>query len=482
MKLLLMRPQSGLKYIIPLGLMYIAGYLKKYLPEVDVEIMDLRQKNLPDSEITRLIGKSSPDIVGISAVSMEAKLTHSLIRCIKEADKDIKVLIGGPYATSLSKFAVKDSNVLCCIIGEGEKTVRELLVKMSEHSQQSGPVDLSDINGINWSNEGEFIKNPPREFIADLDSLPMPAYDLIDIRNYFRSFGTHSGLQAHREYSSLFTSRGCPYRCSYCHDIFGKKIRYHSAERVIEEISLLYNEFGIREIHIEDDSFNINKERVKKIFNMVIEKGLKIKIAFPNGLRADQIDDEILDLFKKAGVFRLAYGIEAGSKRIQKQINKKLNLDVARKTIELTARKGISTHGFFMMGFLGETKEDMLETIDFALTSRLHTASFSFVIPQIGTQLYYDAIEAGHNFDNIDTDQLNPGDTEINISAVSTEELYRMRRTAYRKFYLNMGRILRLSSTTPRKLLLLKSLLVFLTNISPLPIDLREKLQAKLYR
>lgn len=482
MKLLLMRPQSRIRKIIPMGIMYIAGYLRKYMPEVETEIIDLRQGDLSNQEITELIKKSAPDIVGISAVSMEAKVTHKLIECVKEADKSIKAIIGGPYATSLSHLALKDNNVLCCIIGEGEETARELLSQISVHADSDIFSVLSSVRGIAWSRNGEYVKNSAREYIADLNSIPMPVYDLINLMEYFRSFGTHSGLQAHSEYSSIFTSRGCPYNCIYCHDIFGKKIRYHSAERVIDEIQLLCTMYGVKEIHIEDDSFNLNRDRVKAIFSTIIEKGFDLKIAFPNGIRADHVDDEILNLFKKAGVYRLAYGIETGSLRVQEQIKKRLNLDVAKEAIELTTQKGISTHGFFMFGFLGETREDMLKTVDFALRSGLHTASFSFVIPQMGTQLYHTAIEAGYNFDNIDTDQLNPGDTEINISAVSTEELHRMRRMAYKQFYLNPMRIIKLYLTTPRKLILFRSFLVFLTNVLPLSIALRERLQGILFK
>lgn len=477
-----MRPQSNLRNVIPLGLMYIAGYLKRYIPEVETEILDLRQKVLSGTEITERVRRSAPDVVGISAVSMEAKSTHKLIARIKEANKDIKVIIGGPYATSLSYLAIKDSNVFCCIIGEGEETARELISNIKGCTSDSVADVLPNVKGIVWSKNGEELRNEPRDYIADLDSIPMPAYDQINLKDYFRSFGTHSGLQARSEYASIFTSRGCPYSCVYCHDIFGKKIRYHSAQRVIDEIQMLHDKYGVREIHIEDDSFNLNRQRVKAIFNAIIERGLDLKIAFPNGIRADHVDEEMLDLFKRAGVYRLAYGVETGSIKVQSQIKKRLDLNTAKKSIDLTTGKGISTHGFFMLGFLGETKEDMLETVDFALKSRLNTASFSFVIPQIGTQLYYDALGAGYSFDDIDTDQLNPGDTEINISTVTAEDLHKIRRMAYRKFYLNFNRILRLYATTPRKLVLFKSFLVFLTNVLPFSITIRERLQGMLFK
>ncbi|MBF0472843.1 MAG: radical SAM protein [Nitrospirae bacterium] len=478
MKLLLMRPPSGLKKILPMGILYIAGYLQNAIPELDIEIIDLRQRNVTDKEISAIIKKSAPDVVGISAVNMEANLVHSMSSVIKSVDNNIKIIIGGPYATSLSTRAVIDKNVYCCVIGEGEATAVELI----ENIHNGNDERLSDIKGIAFLKDGQYFKTPQRDYISDLDSIPMPAYDLITISDYFRDFGTHSGFQAHREYSSIFSSRGCPYKCVYCHDIFGKKIRYHSPERILQEIRLLYIKYGVREIHIEDDSFNINKERVKKIFNMIIDQGLKIKISFPNGIRVDHVNVEILDLFKRVGVYKLAYGIESASPNIQKDINKNLDLELARKNIKLTAERGIVTQGFFMLGFLGETMEELNRTIDYAASSKLHMASFSFVIPQPGTPLYYQAIDAGFNFKDLDTDQLNPGDTELNISAVSIEDLHLLRRKAYRKFYLNPDRMYRLYKVTPKKTILFKSFMVFMTNVLPIPTTLREKAQAILYK
>jgi radical SAM superfamily enzyme YgiQ (UPF0313 family) len=461
-----------------MGILYIAGYLKNALPDLEIEIIDLRQKTVTDNDIADIIKKSAPDIVGISAVSMEANLVHSMIKVVKSVNIEIKVIIGGPYATSLSTRAVTDKNVYCCVIGEGEATALEVIKLIKEGST----FDLSTIKGIAYSKDGEYFKTLRREYIEDLDSIPMPAYDLIEISDYFRDFGTHSGFQAHREYSSIFSSRGCPYKCSYCHDIFGKKIRYHSAERILDEIKILYNKYGVREIHIEDDSFNINKERVKKIFNMIIDEGLKIKISFPNGIRVDHVNEEILDLFTKVGVYKLAYGIETASPNIQKDINKNLDLELAKKNIKLTADRGIVTQAFFMLGFLGETMKELKSTIKYAASSDLHMASFSFVIPQPGTPLYYQAIDAGFKFNNLDTDQLNPGDTEINISAVSIEELHLMRRAAYRKFYLNPVRMWRLYKVTPKKTVLFKSFMVFMTNILPISSIMREKAQGMLYK
>ena len=456
MKILLMRPQSNLHKTIPLGLMYIAGYLRKTMPNVEVEIVDLRQNYISKKELFAIIEERSPDIVGVSAVSIEGKLTHSLIQTVKSIDKNIKVIIGGPYATSLPYLATKDDNVFCCVIGEGEETMRELVIRISNQ------LDISDVNGIAYYRNGKYNQSSPREFILDLDSIPMPAYDLINIKQYFRDMRTHSSLQAHSEYSSIFTSRGCPFNCTYCQNIFGKKIRFHSPERVIEEIMLLYHKYGVRELHIEDDCFNFNKKRVKEIANLIRSNELDIKFAFPNGIRADYVDEDITKVLKDMGTYRLAYGIESASLDIQKSIRKRLNLEVARKSIELTAKAGISTHGFFMLGFLGETKKEMLQTINFAKRSKLHTASFSFVIPQPGTQLYYEAVDNGYEFENIDTDQLNPGHTEINISGISTRELYRVRRTAYIKFYLNIGRIYRIYRNTTCKKVLLKGFFSFL--------------------
>ncbi len=175
----------------------------------------------------------------------------------------------------------------------------------------------------------------------------------------------------------IFTSRGCPFGCIYCHNVFGKKFRARSAENVLDELSMLKREYNIGEIEIIDDCFNIDLSRAKEIARGIIDRKLDIAISFPNGIRADHMDKELVDLLKEAGTYRVYYAVETASPRLQKLIRKNVDLDRPKEIVDYTAAQGIMTCGFFMMGFPTETEEEIRMTIDYACRSKFHQVLFS---------------------------------------------------------------------------------------------------------
>ena len=179
-----------------------------------------------------------------------------------------------------------------------------------------------------------------------MDSLPFPAWDLIKVEKYFDlpRFGT---TYVHKQYMQVMTSRGCPFQCTYCHRVFGVGFRPRSPENVVEELKVLHKKFGIREIFFVDDCFNCKPSRAKKICELLLEKGLKFSITFPNGLRGDIMDDELLDKLKAAGTYRITYAMETASDRLQKFLKKNLNLEKVKKVIEDTDRRDILVNGLF---------------------------------------------------------------------------------------------------------------------------------------
>lgn len=259
----------------------------------------------------------------------------------------------------------------------------------------------------------------------------------------------------------ILTSRGCPFTCTYCHDIFGKSIRYQSPGAVLEEMRFLKETYGVREFQILDDSFNIDMKRAKHIFSQIAQQRWDVKISFPNGLRADYIDAEMVQKMKEAGVYRLALGIESGSLKIQKQISKSLDIGILKDVVRMISSAGISVHGFFMLGFPGESKEEMRRTIDFACELDLSTANFSLVIPNPGTRLRAEVLEEGEAA-NRDFSQYSITDVNSNASQATSEELIALRRLAYRKFYFNLKRAWNIIQTTQSKTLLLRKFLSLL--------------------
>jgi radical SAM superfamily enzyme YgiQ (UPF0313 family) len=218
---------------------------------------------------------------------------------------------------------------------------------------------------------------------------------------------------------------------------------------VLAELNLLYYKYEVRELEFLDDIFNVNIKRAKRIFELILSAGLNFNITFPNGLRAELMDEELVDKFKRGGVYWVTFAIESGSPKIQKEIKKNLNLEKARHNIELVAKSGINVNGFFMLGFLNETEADMRKTIDFAVSSRLIIASFFILTPFPNTEIYRQAEALGFNMRGDFYDYHN---VSINISRVPDKRLWQLKRLAYKKFYFNPRRIWFILRANPFKI------------------------------
>ncbi len=374
MKVLLLRPNSIVQtWPVPLGLGYLAQALRSNRGD-DVKIMDARRFRLSHTQLAQLIRDFSPDVVGITAITLDSKNAHQCAAIVKANLPHVPVILGGPHASACMEVVLADPNLDYAVIGEGEETIVELLDALDG----GGPVDR--ILGLAYRDKGRPVYNGPRPMIEDLDSLSL-AWDLIGPDRYFSHFGMHTQnrLPRHRRSLSIFTSRGCPYHCIYCHNVFGKQFRAHSPEKVVEEISMLKDRYGVREIEILDDCFNMFKPRAKEICQRIIDQELGLSYSLPNGIRGDVMDEELWDLFKEAGVFRVSFATETASPRVQKLIKKNVDLDKMLHSIEMATSRNILSFGFFMMGFPTETYEEMIATADYAAKSRLHLAIFLYL-------------------------------------------------------------------------------------------------------
>ncbi len=446
MKILLIRPHSEVPAAAPpIGLLYLAAYLRQHSPQYDVHICDARLKEYDFNTLEGIIRDHHPDLVGITSFSLEFRETHEIARRSKRVLPGVPVVVGGPYATSDYHRLLGDTNVDIAMIGEAEKSFHQLLTRMENGE------DWTQVRELAYRRNGAIAKSEMREFVDDLDSLPYPAWDMLDLEEYFNRKGTRKRTsfnqhQMRRRVLSIVTSRGCPYRCSYCHNLFGKMLRKRSVENVIGELRIMKDRYDVEEVEIIDDIFNLDLERAKQIFRRVIEEKFDFKFSFPNGLRSDRFDEELLDLFKAGGVYRLVFAIESGTPRIQKLIRKNLNLEKAKQNIAAAAKRGFSLGGFFMMGFLDETEEEVWNTIRFALESKLQTAAFFIVTPFPNTDIWREARDRGYN---LSADYENYQKVSANISKVPTRRLEKLRKIAFRRFYLNPLRLWSFVRTTP---------------------------------
>ncbi len=455
MNILLVRPHTNdkdISRVMPLGLVAVATVLKRggYNPK----IVDLRLSKNPESDLKKAMFEFDPDIVGIGLMTVESDWAFKLAKEIKEINHNVPIIFGGPHCAHEPEFILHDPNVDLMVIGEAELTIVELVEAIKDKK------DLGAIKGIAYKKDGQYIKTAAREKILDLDWLDQD-YETLNVKNYFNFECSHEYLPAFDSFMPLVTSRGCPFTCIYCHDIFGKDIRYRSAEKVLEEIEFLMKKYGVREFHILDDSFNIDMKRAKKIFDMIVERNLDVRIAFPNGIRADYIDDEMVEKMAKAGVYRLALGIESGSLRIQKLISKSLDIGILKDVISKLTKARISVNGFFMLGFPGETLDEMNQTIEFACDLDLSTALFSLVIPNPGTDLRDMVIEEGETVNKSFSDYSITA-VNSNASKVDPAQLVKLQKHAYRKFYFNPKRAWHIFQTTRSKKLLFSKFLSLL--------------------
>lgn len=438
----------------PLGLLYLASSLRhRFGDAVDVRVVDLKSRAQPVEALEPLLRDAPPDFVGVSALNCEASASADISRFVhRHLPKSITVL-GGPYAHSRAEEMLERTEFDWVFDGGAERTFPEAI-----HRHVAGLPLGSDIPGFSWrGRDGRHI-GLGTDAVRDLDDLPFPAWDLVDFDEYAPQRNMMSALRG-RRYAPIFTSRGCPFRCNYCHDIFGKRFIHRSPENVLAEIELLYERYGVDEFEVVDDIFNLDKPRVKAILGEVARRWPgRLHFCFPNGLRADVLNEEILDVMRDAGVYAMAIAIETVTPRLQKLVDKNLRIDKAARMIDAADDRGMMVCGSFMMGFPTETPEEIEATVDFALRSRLTTANFFSVLPQPGTPLY-DLAKREHPqaLEQVHADEIEG--TSYQSALAWYERAYGFplgdyRRDVYRRFYLAPRRIWRILRRVPPRSLL----------------------------
>jgi len=380
---------------VPLGFLYLSAYLKRHITEkVEIDITDLRKARKKKSSLKKKLVQFKPDIIGISLLSFEKDFIRNHADIFQEHAPAAKIIIGGPYPTTDYSEIVMNHDIECVVIGEGEKVLLNLINAYAEGRE------FKDIKGIAYRNDGNVIRNDSEDYIEDLDSIPYPDYSLINLEDYWGYHSQMNGVLAEKKYIHVISSRACPYSCIYCHNIFGKKLRKRSPDNFFGEIKLLYHEYGVKEFHFVDDVFNIDRKRMHEILNLIIESGIKIRIAFPNGVRGDILTQDDIKLLKKAGTYMITYAIETASERIQKLIKKNLDVKKVIENIKYSHEIGLITRGYFMIGFPGETIDEIKKTVSLAIESKLDMVSFWAVVPFKHTGLYDLARKQYKSFDD----------------------------------------------------------------------------------
>jgi len=388
----------------PLGLSYLASTLRKAghqvtlydadcnknskgmdytrLPEkYRIYLKELRNPENPIiKEISETLIKYQPDVVGITVMTPKAASAFAIASLVKKHNKNCHVVFGGPHATLKPDEVLKNTEDVDFVVnGEGEIVLLELVNALSAKNN-----DFSVISGLSCRDGGKGVTNNTKKFIDNLDSLPFPD------RETLLGLDTYTS----EDMGLLMGSRGCPYSCSYCAtQIWTRKVRYRSLENILEEIKYVRERYGTRQFTFKDDSFTVNRKRVMDFCNKLMDAGVKIN--WDCNTRVDLVDSELLMTMKKAGCNSIKVGIESGSERILKLMDKGITLERTKEAARLFREAGIHWTSYFMMGIPTETKEDVQKTLELLYKIKPSFASIGVYEPFPGTRLFEIGVEHG---------------------------------------------------------------------------------------
>ncbi len=436
--LLINPPQSyytqsqGFSAYFPLGLLYIAATIRDIckveiydclIQDFTVEQRDdITLYGAPSDKIRDCLLRVRPDVVGIT-VPFTAQYENAVMvsRICREVLPDAMIVMGGPDPSVRYRGILLDGHCDYCAIGEGEFSFRDFITAVSSGTDPGG------IPGIACIRNGAVVFSP-REFITDLDSLPLPAYDLIDCKLYVRSPHLYKNRSyIHNNSISIITSRGCPYSCVFCsiHLHMGRKFRFHSADYVLHHLRYCIEHLGIRTFHFDDDNISLNRERFETILDGIISERMNIRWDTPNGTRADTLDSGLLKKIVRSGCRQLTLAFESGSQRVLDDvIQKKTSLAKMVQVAEMCHTHKILTNAFYVIGFPGETVAEMRETTSLALEllKRYEILPNLFVAtPLYGTVLYNTCIEKGYIRGNPSPEELAKSTQIFGEPLISTE-------------------------------------------------------------
>jgi magnesium-protoporphyrin IX monomethyl ester (oxidative) cyclase len=385
------------------------------------------RQGLSNTEIAARIQKFQPKLVVISVpYSGWSTAAFAVAKTIKTADKNLKIALIGLHPSSRPNECLRQANVDFVVIGEQEITTLELADTLEKDELQN----LKNVKGLGFLENNKLVITAPRPFIEDLNTLPFPARHLLPMKEFFEA-AKKIPISGNLKKPSIrmLTTRGCPYGCVFCSNniVMGRKWRARSAENVVAEIEQIVKAYDIRQIDFLDDNIAFNRERLVKICNMLIEKRLNIEWCTPNGVRADALDPQLLALMRKAGCQKILIAPESGVQRIVDGVlKKKQSLQCVEDAVGAAHKVGIKVGCFFILGMIGETREDMKQTIQFAYKLRHLGAEyfyFSYATPLYGTELYRQAKEGNYLTSDFSDDALSAVQPLIETPEFTADDL-----------------------------------------------------------
>ncbi|MDD5674271.1 MAG: radical SAM protein [Chitinivibrionales bacterium] len=409
----------------PLGLLSLAAVVRQ--AGHGVTIIDAFANGLTAAQTAATVLKDRPAIVGLSATTPTIGTAAEIAHILKQRSPGIITVIGGAHLSAVPEETMRAfADFDIGVIGEAEQTIVPLI-----NASCSSARDFSGVEGIIYRERGALKKTAARPPIADLDALPLPAWDLLPSlgKPYHMSIvGTRSARA-----TALMTSRGCPGQCAFCDTrVHGARFRALSSDYVLRMIEQMIATYGIRDFLLYDDTFVVNRKRLEEICRGIIER--RLRISWSCCARVDMVNPQMLALMKKAGCWQIEYGIESGSPAILERMGKNITKEQIRNALTWTKQVGIMTRGNFIFGYIGETKETLAETLRFLLELDLDLFQQTFLTPYPGSAVYAQIEAAGEA--QLAWETLNNMTINFVPHGLTKDDLEAFSRKAFKKFYL----------------------------------------------
>jgi len=427
---------------LPMGIASLAAFIRK---DVEVICLDaavegyhhletcgpgLVRFGLSDSDIIKRIEATKPDLVGFSCLfSSQFGIIRDLVGELKKRAPEIIAIAGGTHPSFLPESALGTTKLDYVILGEGELSFSRLIAALNKG------IGVEKIPGIAYKAEGKVVVNSEVEYLRDLDALPLPARDLFKVEEYFKINVPMQSLSRSRRNLAVATSRGCPFQCRFCSSTihWGNCYRSRSAENALNEMDELKSRYQLGEIKFEDDNLTSDKERARKLFTGMIDRRLNLKWNTPNGIAVWTLDQAMLELMKESGCYEITVAVESGDPEVLKNLIKKpVNLEKTSAMVKVIKKLGIETSGYFIIGFPGETRAQIMNTVNYAKSLELDRCYIFIFTPLPGTPLAKLAMEKGmikpdHDFENANNYFL----PRLPLSEVPPDELLKIHRRAF---------------------------------------------------
>ncbi|MDD5774558.1 MAG: radical SAM protein [Candidatus Omnitrophica bacterium] len=439
---LLIKPDcSDIAVMPPLGLGYLASTLMH--SGISVTILDNTLFEYDDHALAAFIRERAPLALGITAVTPTIQRALEIASIAKRVDADILVVMGGPHPSAMAEEILRSGAVDVVVRGEGEVTFKEIVLNLKDNNR-----DYSGIPGCVFKDSHKNVVSAGlRPFLDDLDVLPFPDMDHAPLELYYKRGGNFGITQRRTRSLPIMASRGCPSRCTFCQRSMGEKFRIRSSENIVDELLYRNKKCNVSEFNFLDDNFTVDKKNVISTCDRIHAKGLKITFRFPNGVREDFLDGDILAALRSVGCYHLDFGIESGSQKVLDLMKKGKRIEKIEQKVRLCKKYGFTLSASFLFGTPGETLGDMEETIRFAQSLPLDSASFGIVIPFPGTELYKEVVRKGYLVAH-DYTYYNPTIDHFRALIItpdwSESDLLRIVRTANRRFFFRPKQVAKL--------------------------------------